>query len=168
MASVPGATEERDARVRVGAEPPEKGPCHDPLLLSAPHSAETIKPLTQGWQASTAQLPPSNMAPLEYSSHCTRQCLSTDHCQHSICQVTLSTDSPKYFCHGETVHRAPQYSIRDPVQRFHTACHLTWASLNLSPGVSGHHHSHADLSHSACDPAPSSALSRTGDTKPRA
>lgn len=57
-ASALGATEEGDTRMLVGAEPPEKGPSHDSLLLSTPHYAEMMEPLTQGLQDVTAQHSP--------------------------------------------------------------------------------------------------------------
>lgn len=93
-ASALRATEEGDTRMLVGAEPPEKGPGHDSLLLSTPHYCRddgATCPEPTGCYSST-QPPPKKRPALEYFPRSTGQCLSTDHRQHSICEVTLSTD----------------------------------------------------------------------------
>lgn len=42
----------------MGVKPPEKRPCYDPLLLSALHPAETMRPAALGLQAIIAQHSP--------------------------------------------------------------------------------------------------------------
>jgi hypothetical protein len=91
-----------------------------------------MKPLTQGLQDVITQHRPHlrKRPPLKYFPCSTGQCLSTDHCQHNICEATLSTDCPPWASAIGRLPRACTYYTTGPAQSSHR--HVTSPGHPLS------------------------------------
>lgn len=160
--SVLGVTEERDTHMLVGAEPPEKRPCHDSLLLSTPCYSKTMKPLNQGLQGCSTQ-PHLERGHLSSTSHVAWVSVRPLTTQHLLSDPVhrLST---MCLCQRKTVQKV-HHTIPLALSRGSTGMSLDLDIPYPSSAVSGHQHSSADLPHGA---TPSSTLSCTGDTEPGA